>query len=149
VSPEYAAWIAENVDEPYGKCREWSRAMASFYPELRVARGWYDDPIWGQREHWWCVTPAGEIVDPTAAQFPTRGMFPYREITDESEVPTGACLTCGDPVYEGAAVCSDSCAGEASRYYAISRESFSVRPLPSVTVNEAAALGAPFSEGAA
>jgi hypothetical protein len=95
VSPEYAAWIAENVDEPYGKCREWSRAMASFYPELRVARGWYDDPIWGQREHWWCVTPAGEIVDPTAAQFPTRGMFPYREITDESEVPTGACLTCG------------------------------------------------------
>lgn len=127
IESQYAAWIAENVDKAYGKCREWSHAMVAFYPELRLARGWYDDPEWGARQHWWCVTADGRIVDPTAAQFPSRGVFgEYREIHDDSEVPTGICMNCGEPVWEGANACSDRCAREIAREYGSSTDAVSV-----------------------
>jgi hypothetical protein len=116
VNPEYAAWIAANVDKPYGTCREATHAMVVFFPELRRARGFYDCWVWGERTHWWCVASDGSIVDPTAAQFPSRGLAPYREITDESEIPTGACLNCGGFVFGGQTFCSDACGDETDRY---------------------------------
>lgn len=114
----YEEWIAENVDEPYGKCRQWTHAMVTFFPELRLARGWYDDLLWGARQHWWCVAPDGAIVDPTVAQFPGP-KYPgaYREITDEAEIPTGICMQCGDACYVGRPVCSENCGRAINREY--------------------------------
>ncbi len=62
-----------------GKCQQMSEAAAAADPTLRVVRGHYLCPIWGEQEHWWCVKPDGTVVDPTSAQFPSRGLGEYRE----------------------------------------------------------------------
>lgn len=62
-----------------GKCKEMSEAMVSADPTLRLVRGHYLCPFWGEQAHWWTVKPSGEIVDPTKDQFPSRGMGDYVE----------------------------------------------------------------------
>src|SRR5262245_15184252 len=70
----YRRWVNGNVQgDGYGKCREASAAMAAAFPELARVRGHYVCPVIGEREHWCCVTAGGEVVDPTAAQFPSQG----------------------------------------------------------------------------
>lgn len=39
--PECAAWIAANVTETYGTCREVTERMAAAFPELGRVRGHY------------------------------------------------------------------------------------------------------------
>ena len=56
-----------------GRCAEATLAMAAVFPELTRVRGHYLCWVWGEREHWWLVEPNGEIVDPTADQFPSKG----------------------------------------------------------------------------
>ena len=77
MKPEYRAWCAVHVgttaEDCYGRCAWATLAMQIAFPELIRVRGHYLCLIWGERDHWWLTTPEGEIVDPTAAQFPSKG----------------------------------------------------------------------------
>lgn len=108
---KYEAWINSwlSVNEAYGGCDKATREMVKEFPELRRVAGYYHCVLWGRRTHWWCVTEDGEVVDPTASQFPSKGKGWYEEVTDFSEFPTGVCMDCGDPVYHGDTFCSPEC----------------------------------------
>lgn len=114
---EWKDWIAKNVQGTgYGDCAEVTEAMAKEFPELRRVRGFYWCHTWGERQHWWLVDPAGVVVDPTAAQFPSKGRGCYEEVKDEDlakRVPIGVCANCGGPIYADSeitdTVCSKSC----------------------------------------
>lgn len=108
MKPEYADWIT-TVTETYGTCREVTEAMAVAFPELTRVRGHYYCFAWGERAHWWLVDPAGEIVDPTATQFPSKGRGVYIPWEEGDQEPTGMCPNCGGNVYDGDACCSDKC----------------------------------------
>lgn len=114
---DYGKWIAVNVREPAGKCREWSAAMATAFPELRLARGWFHELGERAQGHWWCVAPGGAIVDPTRDQF--RGPGEYEEVTDPDLLPTGHCLNCGGPTFHGLQVCCDTCGDELAESYRV------------------------------
>ena len=78
----YARWIEEHYPDKArakGMCWDATAAMEDAFPELRRALGHYICPEWGPYTHWWCVTPEGTPVDPTALQFPSRGEGEYRE----------------------------------------------------------------------
>lgn len=95
-----------------GRCRELSRAAVAADPTLRLVRGWYHDPVWGQQEHWWTVRPDGSIHDPTAAQFPVPGIAAFYE----EYAGVLPCEGCGRPVTEAdparyEACCSYGCYG--------------------------------------
>lgn len=107
----YSAWITSHVtpETAYGGCAEITLAMQSAFPELHRVRGHYDDAIWGLRDHWWLETQDGEIVDPTAMQFPTKGSGEYIEWDDSRPEPTGKCPNCGGECYEHKSVCSEEC----------------------------------------
>lgn len=110
--PAYKKWIETNVKGAgYGECADITVQMQEAFPELLRKRGSYRCPVWGDRTHWWLTTVSGEIVDPTANQFPSKGNFEYTELSEAeiSELPTGVCLECGGPVYNGRDVCSDDC----------------------------------------
>lgn len=109
---EYAEWIAREVPDhaaAYGNCAEVTARMVEAFPDLRRVSGFYHCWAWGRRQHFWCVTNVGEVVDPTARQFPSAGAGDYQEVTNPSEVPTGVCMDCGADVYEGATFCDDEC----------------------------------------
>lgn len=110
---KYADWIkAKNITQQsaYGACAEMTLEMNKAFPELIRVRGWYEDPIWDDREHWWLKTPTGEIVDPTAIQFPTKGHSTYREFVEGvDKEPTGKCPECGEWCFDGADLCSKEC----------------------------------------
>ena len=109
----YIEWIEANVPgDGYGKCAEVTRAMVRAFPELERVCGFYHCPAWGRREHWWCEAPGGLVVDPTAAQFPSRGHGRYQKLDPKTErhlVPTGVCMDCGGPVYRGNTFCDETC----------------------------------------
>lgn len=110
---EYLAWIVangfDNEAAAYGRCAETTDAMVVEFPELARVRGHYFDRLWGRREHWWCISPDGEIVDPTAAQFPSRGTGRYVQWIEGSPEPTGKCHNCGAEVFGGANFCDEEC----------------------------------------
>lgn len=102
----------DNYKKYRGKCKEMSEKLCAADPSLRLVRGWYYDPHWGQQGHWWCVRTDGTIVDPTKDQFPSRGSGLYEEFDGWYE-----CEQCGKMVHESAMVtcgnypcCSDMCA---------------------------------------
>lgn len=98
----YQQWIDQNYPtavQAYGACASATLAMVGVFPELRQVKGHYLCPIWGQRAHWWCVTPDGKIVDPTAKQFPSQGtMGEYEEARPGTLIQVGVCMNCGDPI---------------------------------------------------
>lgn len=72
--------VSESDYQKYrGKCKEMSEAAVAEDPTLRLVRGHYYCPIWGEQPHWWTVRPDGTVVDPTAAQFPSKGTGEYVE----------------------------------------------------------------------
>jgi len=105
-----------NEDSDYlkfrGKCKEMSEAAVLADPTLRLVRGHYYCPLWGRDEqHWWCVKSDGTIVDPTARQFPSRGLGTYTEFNG-----IVTCDQCGKEVPEAEArfdsnyaFCSSAC----------------------------------------
>lgn len=118
---KYTNWIKTNVIETYGKCVEVSQSMAEAFPELTRVRGWYDCPIWGEREHWWCVDLPGDVVDPTAAQFPSKGIGEYRQFEEGVDrEAVGKCPNCGGYIYVDddnyGGVCSRKCANAYTAY---------------------------------
>lgn len=74
----YQKWVLENVkNDGYGDCEQYSKAMAKAFPELTVVYGLYHCPIWGTRNHFWCLTSDDKIIDPTKNQFPSKGIGLY------------------------------------------------------------------------
>lgn len=106
---KYAEWITANVPQPYGACAKATLEMQAAFPELTRVRGHYYCFSWGEREHWWLVAPGDQIVDPTAAQFPSRGAGAYVAWAEGAKEPTGQCPNCGDCCYDSRDLCSDSC----------------------------------------
>ena len=105
---KYQAWIDANCPDPkltLGRCKQFALKMKEAFPELRVTNGFvtlllYDEAL----THWWCVTPDGVIVDPTAGQYIWNGtpIAEYEEITDdhdERRFPKVKCMECGEYYY--------------------------------------------------
>jgi hypothetical protein len=130
VTTAYADWIAafeqkcaaRVLPEPCvatgvrGMCSPATLEMAAAFPELRRVRGHYDG-----REHWWCETPEGEVIDPTAAQFRLGGTY----VEHTGPEPVGKCLICGGYVwtpYDGCKeACSEFCYTELVAEYGVTR----------------------------
>lgn len=97
-----------------GKCRELSEAAVAADPSLTLVRGHYICPVWGEQQHWWTVRQDGSIHDPTAMQFPSKGLGVY--VPFDGIVP---CADCGREMYESEvdyadgryAFCSYQCYG--------------------------------------
>lgn len=51
--------------------------LAKTFPELRIVRGIYIDPSWGERDHFWCIDENDSVIDPTQDQFPSHGKGIY------------------------------------------------------------------------
>lgn len=113
---QYKVWIQDNVDEPYGNCYSFSVKMQEVFPELTLVRGHYYCPVWGERQHWWLTDPDGDVVDPTAAQFPSTGIGHYEPWDENQPEPTGKCPNCGGLVYDGGTCCSENCHIEYTAY---------------------------------
>lgn len=93
---KYDQWIQENVkDDGYGQCKEITAKMAEAFPELTRVRGHYYCSWWGERAHWWLRNNEG-IIDPTSAQFPSRGTGKYVEWIEGTPEPIGRCRECGE-----------------------------------------------------
>ena len=93
-------WIAERYPTPQSaklQCAEATLAMVQAFPLLSRVRGHAMVGI-QFRPHWWCVTPGGDIIDPTAHQWPTPPVL-YDPIDDDAEEPHGKCIYCGDLLY--------------------------------------------------
>lgn len=114
-----------------GLCGGATAAMVKAFPELRRVPGYVyvtvqeAGPFYppGPQEvpageHWWCETPDGEVVDPTACQFAHLG-GPLRYV-EETDPPIGKCPNCGDLYGEEArkygGVCSKECFSEFAAY---------------------------------
>lgn len=96
-----------------GKCKEMSEAAVLADPTLRLVRGHYYCPLWNRDEpHWWCVKPDGTIVDPTARQFPSKGLGIYTEFGGRI-----ACSECGKEITEAEALLDSNYAFCSSRCY--------------------------------
>jgi hypothetical protein len=127
----YAEWIEDYKtrigDAILGTCQKAVDEMAAVFPELTKVSGHvYCPHPWGKRAHWWCTDPDGNIVDPTASQFP--GIFEYEPWVPGTEVRVGKCMNCGEDIWQavesleeaekvsGQCICSDACEREYRAY---------------------------------
>jgi hypothetical protein len=78
-----------------GKCKTLSEEAVAADPALTLVRGHYLCPIWGEQGHWWTVRPDGSVFDPTARQFPSKGIGEYIPFTGFVR-----CESCGKEVKE-------------------------------------------------
>jgi len=118
-SDKYQEWISQSIPSrahALGQCAGVTLDMQADFPELIRVRGQYHCPIWGERDHWWLKDPDGNVIDPTAKQFPSGGIGEYQEWNEGDPEPTGQCPNCGNRCYNGASVCSRECASEYTRY---------------------------------
>jgi len=95
----FGFWISEHYPTPESanlKCEEATTTMCVAFPELVRIRG---SAMVGVdfRPHWWCETPSGTVIDPTAHQWPGGILF-YERLQSEEE-PYGKCLNCGDLLF--------------------------------------------------
>jgi len=78
-----------------GKCKEYVDKLVSTDNSLRAVRGHYHCPFWGEQPHWWAVDGHGKIIDPTSAQFPSKGGGEYVEFNGKV-----SCSECGKQMNE-------------------------------------------------
>jgi hypothetical protein len=79
-----------------GKCKEMSEELVREDNSLTLVRGFYHCPMWGKQQHWWVKDKDGNIIDPSVAQFPTKGAAAeYEEFDGIIE-----CEQCGKKVKE-------------------------------------------------
>ena len=122
LDPRYVEWIAAYVEREKnfvrGKCADAVKEMVAAFPELTPAAG-FVETTWGTDQHHWCVTATGEVVDPTAAQFPIVFSYEALDLNDPAalaRIPTGPCMDCGGPVFDGSTFCSKECERATCRY---------------------------------
>ncbi len=96
-----------------GRCKEFSERAIQENPSLTLVRGHYLCPIWGKQPHWWTVRTDGVVHDPTARQFPSKGLGEYVPFDGMVE-----CAECGKQMLEEEAhiqsnycFCSGECYG--------------------------------------
>jgi hypothetical protein len=119
----YIAWTAKNYptsDSAYLQCEEATKRMVKAFPELTRVRGLahVEEPFGlppTRTPHWWLKTKSGEVVDPTAHQYPTR-ILKYEESDETQGPPTGKCPNCGGLCYNGDSICSKKCEREYIAY---------------------------------
>jgi hypothetical protein len=116
MKPEHADWITANVTETYGTCADVTEQMVAAFPDLARVRGHYYCAVWGERAHWWLLD-GDQIVDPTAAQFPSKGSGVYVPWKEGAKEPTGMCIECGGYCYGGDTFCSPDCERSGMAYY--------------------------------
>ncbi len=96
----YEEWIIKytknNISR--GFCGSAVKEMQKQFPELIIVRGFCLNIPYGKSEHWWLVTPKGEIVDPTANQF--LNVVEYIEYKEGMEIRVGKCINCGCDIYD-------------------------------------------------
>lgn len=81
-------------------------------PLLKIVSGFYYCPLTSKNNiHWWCITPAGDIIDPSKEQFGYQGMGDYIQSDGLIE-----CKECGKRVKDDDAIllgdeqfCSNHC----------------------------------------
>jgi len=111
LQPLVRLWISEHYPTPESanlKCAEATLAMCAAFPELIRIRGSAMVGI-DLRPHWWCETPNGEVIDPTAHQWPGGVVF-YERLQSEEECH-GKCLDCGELLFRSLGDTSFHCAG--------------------------------------
>ena len=113
---KYKEWIEKNVIDPLGECQKYSELMSANFPELKLVRGYYICIIWGSREHWWLQDENGNVIDPTASQFPSKGLGEYIEWDESRKEPTGMCPNCGGYAYDDNTCCSERCHSQYASY---------------------------------
>lgn len=100
---KYYDWIANwlcTQKSVWGFCKQGAQEMQKQFLELTVVPGWVST-IAGDRDHWWCETADGEIIDPTASQFKEMriGIFRYRKFQPGDKVRVGKCMNCGTEIW--------------------------------------------------
>lgn len=70
---------SENYLAYRGKCKQLAEQLVQHNPQLRLARGHYYCPHWGEQAHWWTETADGQVIDPAKDQFPSQGRGMYVE----------------------------------------------------------------------
>jgi len=97
-----------------GKCKELCEGLIKKDSSLRLVRGYYYCPMWGEQPHWWCENKNKKIIDPTRLQFPSKGLGEYIEFNGMLQ-----CAECGKEVAEkdadiagNYAFCSYNCHGK-------------------------------------
>lgn len=85
-----------------GKCKEMSMAAVTADPTLTLVRGHYHCILWGEQPHWWTVRADGSVFDPSAAQFPSKGMGEYVPFDG-----TVSCAECGKEMREEDVTCAE------------------------------------------
>ncbi len=118
ITGEQATWLSSHLkgEDGYGECLSVCQEMVKRWPTLILVRGYYHCPSWGERGHWWLINEAGQIVDPTARQFPSGGQGRYVVYSDAEiaeRTPIGRCLDCGEDIFEGGysgTFCTEACA---------------------------------------
>jgi hypothetical protein len=124
----YKTWIVThypNQASAYGNCKQAVDAMKAAFPELEIACGKVD--VLGYphpRDHWWLRDADGDIVDPTAVQFPL--IMGYAELdadAPERRYPRMKCMNCGESFLASpedgkyAPACSEACSNELEKSY--------------------------------
>lgn len=108
----YGEWIDRHYpsrQSALGDCSAATVKMAAEFPELRRVRGHVHIGLTPYPlPHWWCETPHGERVDPTAHQWPC-GVFVYMPVDESVPQPTGMCPNCGGHCYGDRYLCSERC----------------------------------------
>lgn len=123
---KYGQWIIDKIASstagPFNMCSEWTKEMATAFPELKRVRGHaYLSPPFGERPHWWLVEENGDIVDPTYLQwydpyYTGAIVLDYLPWDETQPEPTGLCPNCGGLCYNGMSVCSMKCDREYMAY---------------------------------
>ncbi len=99
-----------------GKCKELCEELCKNNADLKIVKGWYHCPIWNTEEqHYWCEDKQGDIVDPSAKQFPSEGNGLYKKFNGLVK-----CEECGKefpleeayPTYNSHYLCSSKCFGK-------------------------------------
>ncbi len=74
---EVTRWIEENVSDPKNHCFFYAAVLAALFPGLTLVRGWNTGQFrdgrlveQGDTGHFWLEDEEGDIIDPTAAQYP-------------------------------------------------------------------------------
>jgi len=78
---EFTECEMENYKNYRGKCKKYCEDLIKEDPSLRLVRGHYYCPLWGEQAHWWVEDKEGNIIDPTKDQFPSKGMGEYIEFS--------------------------------------------------------------------
>ena len=101
---KYSKYIADlkmTYSKAYGNCKPICKQMKEHFPELKRIRGHYYCIVWGERMHWWLQPENGDIIDPTAIQFPTKGHGVYEPWDETQDEPIGKCPNCGEYIFNG------------------------------------------------